>query len=152
MIESLFLPCLYAFVASLGFAVLFNIRGFGLIICGFGGAIGWLVYLLTAPLGFGPVGQSFFAALAFSVYAELMSRIRKCPVTGYQLVASLPLVPGGGIYYTMKYCMAGDSERFYSKGVETLGVAGALALGVVVVSSAVRLFTAYRRHGGNRRT
>lgn len=138
------LPVLYAFLGSLGFAVLFNIHGSGLLICGAGGALGWLVYLLMAPFAQGPILQSFFAAIAISAYSELMSRIRKCPVTGYLLVAFFPLVPGGGIYYTMKYCMDGETALFLSKGMETLGIAGALAVGVLLVSSMVRLMTNYR--------
>ena len=145
MMETIFLPCLYAFVASLSFAFLFNIHGLGSVVCGIGGALGWLVYLLAGPYFHSPIVQSFFAALAISAYSEVMSRVRKCPVTGYLLVAFFPLVPGGGIYYTMKYCMAGDTEMFYSKGMETLGVAGALALGVLIVSSVVRLVSNYRR-------
>ncbi len=143
--EQLFLPCLYAFVSSLAFAILFNIHGSGILICGAGGALGWLVYLLAAPTFQSPILQSFFAALAISAYSELMSRIRKCPVTGYLLVAFFPLVPGGGIYFTMKYCMDGQTDLFISKGLETLGIAGALAVGVLLVSSAVRLVTTFRR-------
>ncbi len=146
MIQDLLLPCLYAFLACMAFAVLFNVRGPGVVICGIGGAVGWLVYLLTAPALGSPISQSFCAALAISAYAEGMSRIRKCPVTGYLLLAFFPLVPGGGIYYTMKYCMDGQTDLFVSKGLETLGIAGALALGVLLVSSTVRLVTAYRRH------
>ena len=143
--EQLLLPCLYAFIASTAFAVLFNIHGTGILICGAGGAVGWLVYLLSAPAFQSPILQSFFAALAISAYSELMSRVRKCPVTGYLLVAFFPLVPGGGIYYTMKYCMDGQTDLFMSKGLETLGIAGALAVGVLLVSSAVRLVTNFRR-------
>lgn len=144
MIQTLFLPCLYAFAASLAFAILFNIHGTGIIVCGIGGAVGWLVYLLAFPFSGSPILPSFLAALAISTYAELMSRLRRCPVTGYLLVAFFPLVPGGGIYYTMRYCMAGETALFYAKGVETLGIAGALALGVLLVSSIVRLITSYR--------
>lgn len=145
MLQQLILPCLYAFIASLAFAMLFNIHGAGILICGAGGALGWLVYLLAAPVVQSPILQSFFAALAISAYSELMSRIRKCPVTGYLLVAFFPLVPGGGIYFTMKYCMDGQTDLFISKGLETLGIAGALAVGVLLVSSAVRLVTNFRR-------
>ena len=146
MIQELFLPCLHAFVASIAFAILFNIHGTGVVICGFGGAVGWLVYLLAAPFFHSSIIQSFFAALAISAFAEIMSRIRKCPVTGYLLVAFFPLVPGGGIYYTMKYCMDGQTDLFFSKGLETLGIAGALALGVLLVSSSVRLITNLHYH------
>ena len=146
MIQTLILPCLYAFWASVAFAVLFNIHGFGIVICGMGGALGWAAYLLTGFFSPSPIIQSFFAALVISAYAELMSRLRKCPVTGYLLVAFFPLVPGGGIYYTMKYCMAGQTDLFYAKGMETLGIAGSLALGVLIVSSIFRLIISYHDH------
>ena len=144
MMQSLFLPCLYAFLASAAFAILFNVHHFGIVVCGMGGTIGWLVYLLAAPYFQSPIMQSFFAALAISAYSEIMSRVRKCPVTGYLIIAFFPLVPGGGIYYTMRYCMAGNKEMFYAKAMETFGIAGALALGVLIVSSIFRLVISYR--------
>ena len=68
-----------------------------------------------------------------------MARIRKCPVTGYLLVAFFPLVPGGGIYYAMEYAIAGQTENFVNTLMHTVGFAGSLALGVLLVSSAVRM-------------
>lgn len=144
MIQDLVLPCLYAFAASAAFAVLFNNRGLGIAICGVGGALGWLVYLLAFPYYQSPILPNFFAALAISAYAEIMSRVRKCPVTGYILIAFFPLVPGGGIYYTMNYFLNGQSELAMAKGTETLGIAGALAIGVFLASSLMRLIFAVR--------
>ena len=66
--------------------------------------------------------------------------MRSKPATGYLLVALFPLVPGGGIYYTMEYCIAGNTDLFLETGLHTLGVAGVLALGVLLVSSVVRMF------------
>ena len=132
----------------MSFSIFFNIHGSGVVVCGLGGALGWLVYLLSAPLFHSDVLQSFFAAIAISAYSEIMSRIRKCPVTGYLLVAFFPLVPGGGIYYTMEYAINGETQQFIETGLHTLGVAGSLAVGVLLVSSAVRMWTIYRhRHG-----
>ena len=144
MIQELILPCIYAFVASLAFAVLFNIQGFGLVICGIGGALGWAVYLLAAPSCNSPILQSFFAALSISAYAEIMSRIRKCPVTGYLLISFFPLVPGAGIYYTMLYAMRGETALAAEQGMHTLGIAGCLAVGVLVMSSLVRMIISLR--------
>lgn len=146
MIEGLLLPCVYAFFASIAFAILFNIRGFGTVICGIGGMLGWLTYLLILPYSHSPITSSFFAALVISAFAEIMSRVRKCPVTGYLLVAFFPLVPGGGIYYTMKYFIDGQSGLGMAKGLETLGIAGALAAGVLIASSLMRLIFAVRSH------
>ena len=135
-----YLPCLWAFLACIGFSLLFNIHGVGMLICAGGGALGWLCYLLTAPLVHSDIIQSFFAALAISAWSELMARLRKCPVTSYLLVALFPLVPGGGIYYTMEHAMSGETSLFLSSLLHTLGLAGALATGVLMVSSLMRLF------------
>ena len=128
------LPCVYAFLACIGFSMLFNIHGAGMLICAGGGALGWLCYLLTGPLVGNDIIQSFFAALVISAWSEVMARLRKCPVTSYLLVALFPLVPGGGIYYTMEHALNGDTELFLDTLMHTLGLAGALAVGVMVVS------------------
>lgn len=138
------LPVLCAFVSCACFSVIYNIRGGGVLICAFGGALGWSVYLLTAPLFHDDIAQTFVAALVISAYAEVMARIRKCPVTGYLLVAIFPLVPGGGIYYTMEYAINGETNAFLASFLHTLGVAGAIAVGVLLVSSAVRMGTIFR--------
>lgn len=128
------LPCLCAFASCIGFTLVFNIHGPGKLIAGCGGALGWLVYLLAGKT----ILAGFFAAMAISLFSEVMARIRRCPVTGYQLVALLPLVPGGGIYYAMGYCLEGDTEQFLSALLGTLGMAAALAVGVILASSLFR--------------
>lgn len=115
-----------------------NLRGRRLIWASLGGAIGWGVYLL-----FGFVNQDIFqffmSALATSAYSEVMARVNKSPVTGFLLVSMLPMVPGNGIYHTMEYAVSGNGSMFLSTGLHTFGIAGALAMGVLMVSSVVRL-------------
>ena len=140
-----YLPCLYAFLACIGFSLLFNIHGAaGMLICAGGGALGWLVYLLAAPLIHSDITQSFLAALVISAWSEIMARLRRCPVTSYLLVALFPLVPGGGIYYTMEHAMSGETALFLESLLHTLGLAGALAVGVLLVASLARLVTNYQ--------
>lgn len=134
-------PCLCAFAACLGFTLLYNIHGTGQIICGAGGALGWLVYLLCGST----IPAAFAAAFCIGVWAEMMSRLRRCPVTGYMLVALLPLVPGGGVYYAMSYCIAGETERFFDTLLHTFGMALALAVGSMLASSVFRTFYAWLR-------
>ena len=141
---SYYLPCIYAFLACIGFSLLFNIHGVGMLICAGGGALGWLVYLLAAPLVHSDITQSFLAALVISAWSEVMARLRRCPVTSYLLVALFPLVPGGGIYYTMEHAMSGETALFLESLLHTLGLAGALAVGVLLVASLARLVTNYQ--------
>lgn len=133
------LPCLYAFLACVGFCFVFNIHGPGILICGGGGALGWLVYLLVELITPNVILCFLLAAIAITLYSELMARIRRCPVTSYLIIALLPLVPGGGIYEAMRYCVQGDTQLFLAALVRTFGIAGALALGAVLGSSVMRI-------------
>lgn len=128
------LPCLCSFLACVGFTLVFNIHGMGKLICGVGGALGWLVYLLAGSTIF----AGFLASAAIGLFSEVMSRLRRCPVTGYLLVALLPLVPGGGIYYAMSYCVSGETQKFLDALLHTFGMAAALALGAMLTSSLFR--------------
>ncbi len=128
------LPCLCAFLACVGFTQMFNIHGAGKLIAGAGGALGWLVYLLGGKT----IAAAFLAAAAIGVFAEVMSRVRRCPVTGYVLVALLPLVPGGGIYYAMRHGAAGETDAFLRTLLHTFGMAAALAVGAMLASSVFR--------------
>ncbi len=142
------LPGVYAYGTCAGFCLLFNIRGKKLFSAPMGGVVAWEVYLLTGWTG-NEILQFFLAAMALAAYSEVLARVQKAPVTVYLLTALLPLVPGGGIYYTMERCLKGDTQGFLETGLHTLGLAGALALGVLLVSSSVRLVH-FIRHPGDR--
>ena len=140
-----FLTCLYAFVGSVGFCVLFHLRGKEIIFTSLGGAAGWLASLLALPVVGSEVMAYFVAALVLSVYSETMARVRKCPVTVYLLIAIFPLVPGAGIYVTMQHALRGENTLFLSEMMHTLSLSGALALGILLVSSAIRMWRVFRR-------
>ena len=141
------LPCFWAFLSCVGFALIFNIRGRMILWCSGGGALGWLVYLAAGALGGGDILQNFAAILVIASYAEAASRIKKAPATVFLIVALIPLVPGGGIYYAMEYCIAGQMDLFLATTAHTLAIAGVLALGILLVSSAVRMGNLLRRSG-----
>ena len=132
--QDYFLPCLCSFLACIGFTFVFNIHGFGKVICGLGGALGWLVYLLWNKSILG----AFVAAVVIGVFSEIMARVRRCPSSGYLLVALLPLVPGGGIYYAMSYCVSGYKDLFLTTLLSTFGMAAALAVGAMLAASLFR--------------
>ena len=133
-----FLPCLWAFFACLGFGLVFNIQGAGVLICGLGAALGWFVYLIMMALGLSDIFSAFLAAMVIAGYSEWMARVRRCPVTGYLQVALLPLVPGAGIYYAMQHAVAGNTDLFLSTLLHTFGMAAALSVGAMLTSSVLR--------------
>ncbi|HCM27303.1 MAG: hypothetical protein A2Z99_12040 [Treponema sp. GWB1_62_6] len=129
----------WALFASGAFAVVFNVRGRDLPLSATGGALGWAVYLLVADVA-GTEGLAFFAASAsVAVYSEIVSRLANRPATTYLACALIPLVPGGGMYYTMARSLTGDVYGSLAEGVATLSTAGAIAAGVAIGSAVARL-------------
>ncbi len=133
-----FWPCLYGLLACIAYAVRVNLHGRKLFLASLGGALGWFTYLMFGFTGYELV-QYFMSAVAISIYAEIMARVNKAPVTGFLLVSMLPMVPGGGIYHTMESAVAGNVDQFIRRGLYTFAIAGALAIGVLVVSSIMHL-------------
>ena len=138
---------LTASLGAAGFGMLFNVHGKKLLWIAGGGGLGWLVYLLVIAAGGGDIMAAFFAAAFVGVYAESMARIRHCPVTGYIQVALLPLVPGAGVYYAMRYCVNGETELFLSTLLHTFGVAAAISVGAMLASSVFRSLWPYVQRG-----
>ena len=131
-----------AFLGSMGFSILFNIRRTKLLIAGFGGALSWGVYLLFgAVLDDGPL-RCFLAAVCVTVYAEIFARVKKTPTTSFLVPGMIPLIPGGALYNTMQYAIAGNWEQFGTAASYTIRVALSLAAGIIVVSSVMRMVVA----------
>lgn len=133
------LQIICAFIATLGFGILFNVRDRNLFYASLGGAIGWITYLIAINLNSSVMLATFIASVVISIYAEIFSRILKNPVTLFLICALIPLVPGSGIYYTILSVVQGDIMQSLQKGIETLSVAGLIALGIITVSTLSRL-------------
>ncbi|MFD3156433.1 threonine/serine exporter family protein [Haloimpatiens sp. FM7330] len=144
MILKVILNTLYAFIASLGFGVLFNIKGKNLIFASIGGGLGWLFYLICLNNQFSDTYSLFIASLIVSLFSEIMARSFKAPVTVFIICSILPLVPGGGMYYTMLESVKGNIDKSINLGVHTLINAGSIAVAIVLVSSLFKLITFYK--------
>ena len=132
------------FIGCVGFSVYFNIHGPGILVCAVGGALTWTTYLVAQELGVGLIYANFLGGIVASVYAEVMARIRHFPAISYLVVSLFPLLPGAGIYYTMAYAVENEMTRFAQKGYQTAVIAAALALGILLVSTAFRIWSNYK--------
>ena len=140
-----YLPCLYAFIACASFCFIFQVRKpLFIFLCSLNGAVSWLVYLLTDFLP-AEAARYFLATIAVSILAEILARVLKAPATIFLVIGIIPLVPGGGLYYTMDYLISGNFAMFTSKGLQTAAAAGAIAAGASMVTSLVRILT-WRKH------
>lgn len=136
----MFLQIIYAFIVSLGFGVLFNVRDKNLFFAALGGAVGWFFYSLTLNLSSSSVLAMLMASISISIYAEIFSRVLKNPVTLFLVCSLIPLVPGSGMYYTVFEAVQGNIFESLNYGIETLSLAGVIAVGIILVSTLSRLF------------
>jgi len=140
------IQCLAAMLGCVGFSIYFNIHGPGIVLCVLGGCLTWAAYCLSQWLGFGEIVNYFMATIVAATYAEVMARVRKYPAISYLVVSIFPLLPGAGIYYTANALLTGDMAAFAERGGNTIAIAGALAVGILMVSTSVRLLTTWAQH------
>jgi len=132
------------FIACVGFSIIFNIHGVGVYICALGGTLAWAVYCISIYFGASLYTAYFFAAVVAAIYSEVMARVRKYPAISYLVVAIFPLIPGAGIYYATSFLLQDNKDAFLEKGLQTIGIAGVIAVGILMVSTLVRLQTAWK--------
>ena len=124
-----------SFFGSLGFAVLYNTRGRRILIPAFGGAFFWAVYLVFVHYVNNEYLGFFVVAILITIYSEIWARILKTPATTVLMPTVIPLIPGGALYYAMDAALRGDMILFAEKAKAALGLAVALAAGIMVVTS-----------------
>ena len=126
-----------AFIGTIGFSALFGTPRRYYLDCGLAGTAGWAVYLLLASAG--PthvVGAAFLGALAVAVMAHLLAVTRRCPVTVFLICGIIPLVPGGGIFWTAYYIITNQLRLAATTGFTALKVTIAIA-GAIILAAAL---------------
>lgn len=135
-----FLQILTGFLGSCGFAILYNIRGLRFVFAALGGLLSWSFFLALSLFIQNDILCYFIVAILISLYAEIMARRLKTPTTTFIMTSLIPLVPGSSLYYTMTNAFSGNFDGFLEKGLQTLGLAGALAAGIITIAGASRFF------------
>lgn len=128
-----------ALLATLGFSIIFNIRGINLFYSSLGGGLSWFFYVLGNSIWNTPILGLFLGALIGSIYAEIMARVRKTPVTLFVICSVIPLVPGSDMYYAMYQSINGNIEKSITTSVVTISKALSIAFAIILVSSMAKL-------------
>ena len=123
-----------AFFGSLGFSIIYNIRGLRIWIPAIGGAVFWAVYLIFLHFINNEFLGFFFVAILITIYSEIWARILMPTV--------IPLIPGGSLYYAMDAALRHDMPQFFLKAQAAVGLAVALAAGIMAVTSMQHLISA----------
>ena len=134
-------------IGSLGFALLFGIRGTKSLGCiALGSGIGWIVYLVSVAGGHGKAFGMLASSLVIAACSEILARVIKTPVILLLVPMLIPEIPGGDLYYTMYSLVEGDTDTFVSLLQLVLAEAGAIALGIILASYAAGLVNNIHRH------
>ncbi len=135
-----------AFVGTIGFSILFGAPRRYYVECAIAGLIGWGLYILLIRSAFiSPVGAAFFGALAVAIYSEISAIVRHCPTIVFLICGIIPLVPGGGIFWTAYYLVSEQLSLAATTGFTALKVAIAIAGGIILAGMLPNLFRIKRK-------
>lgn len=139
------IQCIFSVVASAGFVIIFNIHGYGNLLCALGGGITWAAFCVVQAFGGQELLCYFIATVVAAIFAEVMARVRKYPAISYLISSLLPLIPGSGIYFAAQQAVQGNSAGFVAYGTKTLAIAGVMAVGILLIVTLTKLRSSHRK-------
>lgn len=107
------------------------------------GALGWWVYLTVQNAGNPSMLAAFLSTLVVAFLSHILARVKKAPVTVFLVSGTLPAVPGAAIYRSVYYFLQNDSQLATRNLLETIQIAGAIAMAIFMMDSLFRLILAY---------
>lgn len=110
------------------------------------GGVNWWVYLLMMEQQESSMMAAFFASLAVAILSQIFARIQKTPVTVFLVAGILPTVPGAAIYRSVYYFIRNDSAQCTYYLLQTLQIAGAIAMAIFITDSLFRMVQHYHMH------
>lgn len=128
-----------AFISCLGFGILFNVQKRTLLLAAVNGAIGWTILLSLDIPQVSYIFANLFAALVVGLLAELFAIIQKTPATAFIVIGVIPLVPGFRMYRSMLFFVRGELDKGIAEGVHSCFMAVAIAVGIILATSIVRM-------------
>lgn len=140
-----FVQLITALLGTLGFAVLFRVRTKHLALAGACGIFTWLLYYTVIFFGGSLFLAAFVASAVATVFAECCARWRHAPAPVFLVPGTIPIVPGGALYYTMRYLLIGDFSLFAEYLMQALLVGIGIGGGIVAVSVAVSLLPSRKK-------
>ncbi len=133
------------FLSCLGFCLLINIPRRSIVTAAIIGGLGWCTYQYFVTTGSSKAMAAFCGACVVALLSEISSRKFKEAATVYTIPGILPLVPGAGMYYTMRALINTDYDLAADYASSTFFIAGSIALALLVVGSVIKTFTSITR-------
>lgn len=135
----LLIQFIYMLFPTCGFCILFKVPLKQFPACILVGAISWTAYQFCLFCDASAVLSCFIASCLVGLLSDICSRLFKEAATIFIIPGIFCLVPGAGMYYTMLSLLQHDMDGFAANGITTLSMAGAIAVGLLVTGSLIRV-------------
>ena len=131
-------------LASAAFGLLFNVPYSQLILIALVGLSGGIMYgtLLMVSSTYLAL---FVASSVITLLSDIMAHRFRIPTITFLICALIPLVPGGGLYYTMLEVLNGTINGALIKGVDTIVQAICIVFGVVLISGVMGMVRSIKK-------
>ncbi len=139
MIPQILIRSLGAFLAVMSFGLILELPKKYLFHAGAVGGLGWMVYLIVERCSRSGPMAAFLSSLMVAGMSHIFARQKKAPVTVFLVAGILPSVPGASIYRCVYYMIRNAEMLSNDYLVETLKIAGAIAMAVFFIDSLFRL-------------
>ncbi|AZL54594.1 threonine/serine exporter family protein [Aliarcobacter skirrowii] len=142
LLIQLCVQAVFAAIASLGFAMVFNVPKHTLKYCAFGGAITYNFRTIFLELDFGIELATFLASAIIGVVALYWSRKYKVPRPVYTVASIIPVLPGTYAFNAMVTLISINRfgakpelvELFIHDGLKSISILFAITFGLVLPS------------------
>ncbi len=134
-----------ALFATAGFSVIFRVPVRHIPACVLIGAFGWVTYEISMHYYSSPALGCFFGACVVGLFSNFAARRLKDAATIFVIPGILCLVPGSAIFNTMAATLDEEFIDAAQIGLQTLVMAGGIALGLLTIGAVLRVIYAFAR-------
>ena len=128
-----------ALIATGAFSIIFRVPIRRIPVCMVIGALGFIAYEISLDYYSSPAIGCFFGACIVGLFSSFAARIFKDAETIFVIPGILCLVPGFRIFNTMAAILKNDYTGAAEVGVQTIMMAGAIAVGLLTIGSILRV-------------
>lgn len=141
----------FAWISAVGFALIINVPHRALILCGLSGAAGWMVYWWGIQFHLGRLASNLLGALIIGILGIFFARLKKCPVTVFNIPGIVPLVPGVPAYQAVRSLVDGQLSDAEDLILRVAIVTIAIAMGFMLAQLVGEVFFKFRRNRKNKK-
>ena len=143
--QEFFIQVVASLLGAVAFAVIFKTHVRHLPYVAIAGLMTYAIYYVVEFFLGDVFLAAFLSTLFTALFSELCARWRRAPTAVFLFPGVIPTVPGGALYYTMRYLISDQTGLAFSYLLSALKVGLGIAGGIMVVSIVVGQITDYKR-------